>query len=204
MTQTYICAASRKGPCLYNWTKKAVIIWAKRCFWNGKQAMRKKNTIGYEKKFAIWIIGIIAWLAIFIFIKGIPVANDKNISHLCRLQFFAISRFAIVNKYRSGTLEQKQIMGTRVAYCVDMDKSVIIGNFEKRGWVAGWTIYLLFRSPDPTINSKTTNSHFHEFSGNFGFLVSELAVESGEQDDIYILFITCQQPILNSESNNFV
>ena len=33
-------------------------------------------------------------------------------------------------------------MGTRVAYCVDMDKSVIIGNFEKRGWVAGWTIYL--------------------------------------------------------------
>ena len=29
-------------------------------------------------------------------------------------------------------------MGTRVAYCVDIDKSVIIGNFEKRGWVAGW------------------------------------------------------------------
>ena len=27
-------------------------------------------------------------------------------------------------------------MCTRVAYCVDMDKSVIIGNFEKRGWVA--------------------------------------------------------------------
>ena len=24
----------------------------------------------------------------------------------------------------------------RVAYCVDIDKSVIIGNFEKRGWVS--------------------------------------------------------------------
>ena len=24
----------------------------------------------------------------------------------------------------------------QVAYCVDMDKSVIIGNMEKRGWVA--------------------------------------------------------------------
>ena len=53
-----------------------------------------------------------------------------------------MSTFARVNKYHSGTSEQTKIMGTRVAYCVDMDKSVIIGNFEKRGWVAGWTIYL--------------------------------------------------------------
>ena len=27
-------------------------------------------------------------------------------------------------------------MCAQVAYCVDMDKSVIIGNMEKRGWVA--------------------------------------------------------------------
>ena len=27
-------------------------------------------------------------------------------------------------------------MSARVAYCVDIDKSVIIGNFEKRGWVS--------------------------------------------------------------------
>jgi tubulin polyglutamylase TTLL1 len=27
-------------------------------------------------------------------------------------------------------------MCARVAYCVDIDKSVIIGNFEKRGWVS--------------------------------------------------------------------
>ena len=64
-----------------------------------------------------------------------------------------MSTFSRVNKYHSGTLEQTKIMGTRVAYCVDMDKSVIIGNFEKRGWVAGWTIYLFSCSPDPTTNS---------------------------------------------------
>ena len=27
-------------------------------------------------------------------------------------------------------------MCTRVAYCVDLDKSVILGNFEKRGWIS--------------------------------------------------------------------
>ena len=27
-------------------------------------------------------------------------------------------------------------MCARVAYCVDIDKSVIIGNFEKRGWLS--------------------------------------------------------------------
>ena len=30
----------------------------------------------------------------------------------------------------------KDNMCARVAYCVDIDKSVIIGNFEKRGWVS--------------------------------------------------------------------
>ena len=72
----------------------------------------------------------------------VSVVRDKNISNL-QVAIFVISRFARVNKYHSGTSEQTKIMGTRVAYCVDMDKSVIIGNFEKRGWVAGWTIYLL-------------------------------------------------------------
>ena len=66
-----------------------------------------------------------------------------------------MSTFARVNKYQSGTSEQTKIMGTRVAYCVDMDKSVIIGNFEKRGWVAGWTI-IFSCSPDPSTNSGTT------------------------------------------------
>ena len=39
-------------------------------------------------------------------------------------------------------------MGTRVAYCVDIDKSVIIGNFEKRGWVAGWISKIFVTSLD--------------------------------------------------------
>jgi hypothetical protein len=65
--------------------------------------------------------------------KKFPITNCKNISP----NFLSMSTFSRVNKYHSGTLEQTKIMGTRVAYCVDMDKSVIIGNFEKRGWVAG-------------------------------------------------------------------
>ena len=37
-------------------------------------------------------------------------------------------------------------MCAQVAYCVDMDKSVIIGNMEKRGWVPvgpddDWQVY---------------------------------------------------------------
>lgn len=37
-------------------------------------------------------------------------------------------------------------MSTQVAYCVDMDKSVIIGNMEKRGWIPvgpddDWQVY---------------------------------------------------------------
>ena len=38
--------------------------------------------------------------------------------------------FGRVRKYQS------KMNTTRVAYCVDIDKSVIIGNFEKRGWVS--------------------------------------------------------------------
>ena len=36
----------------------------------------------------------------------------------------------------SKSVSSKMNQTTRVAYCVDIDKSVIIGNFEKRGWVS--------------------------------------------------------------------
>ena len=58
----------------------------------------------------------------------------------CKIEVFSKKRLSpdtIIDQTKvSKSVSSKMNQTTRVAYCVDIDKSVIIGNFEKRGWVS--------------------------------------------------------------------
>ena len=65
-------------------------------------------------------------------------------------------------------------MCARVAYCVDIDKSVIIGNFEKRGWISvgpedDWQFYWASTQTCRNLFAVDSGYRMNDFQVNSNF-----------------------------------